>query len=98
MRPTLYGDVACAARVLYRLPQMEWEATRRRMICEADIADRYPDLHQKVHPRYGNGSLMSVARMRSLPPEPFFDDPDYCACFEMVLRQVREYWIRSRRS
>ncbi|MFC3118291.1 hypothetical protein ACFOHS_08795 [Jhaorihella thermophila] len=46
----------------------------------------------------GNGSLMAAARSRRLADEPGFDDPDYCECFEMVLRALIEHKISRRRS
>ncbi len=93
MRPTLHGDVSCAARVLLLVPRKARERICRRMICEAEIADRYRVRNQRLHPRFGNGSLMSVARKRPMLPEPFFDDPEYCECYETVLRVLRLYWL-----
>lgn len=42
----------------------------------------------RCHPLWGNGSLMGAARKRMLAPEPGFDDPEYCRCFEMVLEAL----------
>ncbi|WP_380994755.1 hypothetical protein [Sedimentitalea sp. HM32M-2] len=37
---------------------------------------------------------MAVARRRPLVDDPGFDDPDYCQCFEMVLRGLIEWKAR----
>ncbi len=58
------------------------------MVAEAELADRHVQRTGRLHPLYGNGSLMTAARTRVLADEPGFDDLDYCQCFEMVLRQL----------
>ncbi|SDD76701.1 hypothetical protein [Ruegeria marina] len=88
MLPVLHGDVCAAARVLLRTPPTSREALCRRMIVEADVADRHLRRTGRPHPLFGNGSLMSAARKRVLADEPGFDDPDYCLCFETVLRAL----------
>ncbi|WP_425083002.1 hypothetical protein [Ruegeria profundi] len=59
-----------------------------KMVAEAELADRHVQRTGRLHPLYGNGSLMTAARTRVLADEPGFDDLDYCQCFEMVLRQL----------
>lgn len=90
MRPVLYGDVSSAARVLLGTAPDLRESLCRQMIGEAIAADRHRRHYRKPHPRWGNGSLMSAARRRRLSAEPGFDDPEYCACFELVLRCLRQ--------
>ena len=97
MRPVLHGDVSSAARVLRRVPPVRRAFLCRRMLAEAEAADRHVARHGRLHPRWGNGSLMSAARKRPLAPEPTFDDPDYCACFETVLACLRALSQRRRR-
>ena len=43
----------------------------------------------RVHPRFGNGSLMAVVLPLGLPPERFVDDPEYCACLIVMLEEIR---------
>ena len=86
MRPVLHGDVSNAARVLLNVQQMLRADLCARMIQEADAADAFARREGRLHPLWGNGSLMSAARKRILADEPSFDDADYCACFELVLR------------
>ncbi|TDE40328.1 hypothetical protein [Antarcticimicrobium sediminis] len=98
MRPVLHGDVSCAARVLRAVPPGRRAALCRRMIREAEAADRYRLRHARVHPRWGNGSLMAAARHRGMADEPGFDDVDYCRCFIMVLEALAMRPLSLRRS
>lgn len=97
MRPILHGDVSSAARALLMIPPQAREGACRRMIREAEQADRHVRRTGRVHPFWGNGSLMAAARRRSLADEPGFDDADYCRCFELVLRGLIEHHCGSAR-
>lgn len=88
MRPVLHGDVSNAARALLYVPHALRRRLCDRMIMESQAADEYVRETGHIHPLWGNGSLMSAARKRMLADEPGFDDADYCACFEMVLRRL----------
>lgn len=88
MRPVLHGDVSCAARALYAAAPGRRAVLCARMIAEAEEADRYRARHGRLHPRWGNGSLMAAARRYPLADEPGFDDPDYCRCFMQVLAML----------
>ncbi|MBE1284716.1 MAG: hypothetical protein GJ676_15500 [Rhodobacteraceae bacterium] len=88
MRPLLHGDVVAAARVLLLCPPDIRQDICDRMIREAQAADIYARRTKRLHPLWGNGSLMSAARKRLLAAEPTFDSVDYCACFELVLRRL----------
>lgn len=98
MRPVLHGDVSCAARALLRLPGPQRAGLCRRLLAEAEAADRHVGRTGRLHPLFGNGSLMSAARKRMLADEPGFDDPEYCRCFEMVLRALVRHQVSPRRS
>lgn len=86
MRPLLHGDVSAAARVLYTLEGEIRELACIEMIDQAEVADEFRERTGRVHPVFGNGSLMSVARKRRLADEPNFGDVEYCRCYEVVLR------------
>jgi hypothetical protein len=88
MRPVLHGDVANAARALLHVPRGARRELCTRMIREAEAADIHARRVGRLHPLWGNGSLMSAARKRVLADEPGFDDLEYCGCFEMVLRAL----------
>jgi len=91
MRPVLHGDVSNAARALLHVPRALRRDLCARMMREAEAADVYARRAGRLHPFWGNGSLMSAARKRVLADEPTFDDADYCACFEMVLRGLFDF-------
>ncbi|MCF6234364.1 MAG: hypothetical protein L3J36_14870 [Rhodobacteraceae bacterium] len=91
MRPVLHGDISNAARALLYVPVGLRASLCERMILESEAADEYVARVGRLHPLWGNGSLMSAARKRMLADEPTFDDADYCACFEMVLRRLAQW-------
>ncbi|WP_121061876.1 hypothetical protein [Chachezhania antarctica] len=96
MRPILHGDVSCAARALYAVPEDRRMPLGTRLIREAEEADRFVNRFGKLHPFWGNGSLMAAARSHVLVDEPGFDDIDYCACFELVLQVLADHLSRTR--
>ncbi len=98
MRPVLHGDVSNAARALLNVPQMLRADLCVRMIREADAADAFARREGRLHPLWGNGSLMSAARKRVLADEPGFDNLEYCACFELVPRRLIDWRVSRTRS
>lgn len=93
MRPILHGDVVAAARVLYALPDAERAPTMERLIVQARRADRYRKEMGRVHPFWGDGSLLTAALAHNPPPEPALADTVYCAClahvFEALVTRAR---------
>lgn len=98
MRPLLHGDVSAAARALLAAPPPERTRLCVRMIYEAELADNHRARTGRLHPVYGNGSLMAVARNRVLADEPGFDDLQYCQCFSLVLHHLADFLITRSRS
>lgn len=96
MRPVLHGDVTAAARALLMVPDAAREALCRRMIEEADFADRYARRMGRPHRDWGNGTLMAAARARPLADEPPLVEERYCRCLETVFRLLLE-WRTARR-
>ncbi|MCP3969402.1 MAG: hypothetical protein GY717_03620 [Rhodobacteraceae bacterium] len=96
MRPVLHGDVVAAARVLYRMPIRLRPDAMKRMLCQASMADRYRLVTGRLHPEWGDGSLMVAALAKAPPPEPRLDDRDYCGCMAMVFEALVE-WLHPRR-
>ncbi len=97
MRPVLHGDVSNAARALLRVPRGMRRDLCARLIREAEAADVYARETGSLHPVWGNGSLMSAARKRGVADEPTFDDVEYCACFELVLRGLIDRRVSPKR-
>ncbi len=98
MRPVLHGDLSSAARALLAAPRLSRKRLCVQMITEAELADAHVQKTGRLHPLYGNGSLMAAARTRVLADEPGFDDVQYCQCFEMVLRQLIRFHISRTRN
>lgn len=88
MRPILHSDVAAAARVLLRCHHHLRRQLMRQMLEQASTADSYYKRLKRGHPVWGNGSLMAVALVQDMAPEPFWDDPEYCRCFVMVFEEL----------
>lgn len=88
MRRPWYSDVSTAALVLLKAPVADRAALCRLMIREADLADRFTRRLGKAHPWWGTGTLKDTATLRPLADEPSFDDPDYGACFILVLQEL----------
>lgn len=98
MRPVLHGDVSCAARALLGVAVPHRKAACARLINGAQIADEQCLETGRIHAEWGNGSLIAAARRYKLPPEPTFDDDDYCACVAIVLHTLIEWRVSQRRS
>lgn len=98
MRPVLHGDVTAAARALLLVPEAAREALCRRMIEEADFADRYARRIGRPHRDWGNGTLMAAARARPLAEEPPLGEERYCRCLETVFRLLLEWRVARRGS
>jgi hypothetical protein len=88
MRPVMHGDVVAAARVLYGEGESQRAITLERLLTQARRADRYRRETGRVHPFWGDGSLMSAALMRDPPGEPTMADEDYCACLAQVFEAL----------
>ncbi|WP_232825347.1 DUF7742 family protein [Albibacillus kandeliae] len=85
MRPLYHGDIASAARALLAVPAGERTDLAERLVTEARLADRHVRRTGRLHPDWGNGSLMGAAHKQPMAPEPGFDCADYVACWVEVL-------------
>jgi len=88
MRTVRYSDVSAAARVMLATPPAFRALVCHRMIREAEFADRYVRRLGRLHPAWGNGTLLAAARRRRLAQEPSFSDREYCVCFQHVLNAL----------
>lgn len=61
MRRCLIGDILAAAAVCARAPADDHADIAHQLIMQADAAHRYAKYHHKIHPVWGNGSLMARA-------------------------------------
>ena len=84
MRRVMHGDVVSAARVLMGVPRGRRPWVLHRMLAEAQGADAWRRRTARMHPRWGDGSLMAAALRRPTAPEPPLDDPAYCRVLAYV--------------
>ncbi len=84
MRPVLHGDVVAAARALYPLEVGARATTLDSLLRRAAWADAFRKRTGRVHPVWGDGSLMAVALGQDPPPEPPLSDSVYCDCLAQV--------------
>jgi hypothetical protein len=82
------GDLAAAARALMAVPEARRGLLLRRLMDEADLAERYRRTRGRAHPVFGNGTLMSaaLARPQAGPVAP--GDSDYLACLAQAIEGV----------
>ncbi len=86
MRGLTHGDVVAAASLLRTTPRETWDATVDRLLDQAHAADVYRKRLGRLHPRWGNGSLMSMVLCESsVWPESRFSDSDYVEALAAVL-------------
>ncbi len=58
------------------------------MIAQARLADRFRQNTGRPHPRFGNGTLLSVALNRPGADPISPGDPEYLACFALMIDVV----------
>lgn len=85
MRSVSYTDVAATVRVLLAVTPMARRQTLKQLLREAAFADKFVRRLGKLHPKWGNGTLLDAAKRRRMAPELSFDDPEYCKCFSQVV-------------
>lgn len=98
MRPVMHGDVVAAARVLYALPEEARQGMIETLLINARRADRYRRETGRMHPFWGDGSLMTAALITEPPSEPHLADEEYCACLAQVFEALISHERRTRRS
>jgi hypothetical protein len=91
MRPVLPGDVSAAARALLAVPPGLRAGLARRLVAEAEAADRYRRRFRRAHALWGNGTLRAAALMRPLAAEPRGDDRDHLACQGLLIEALLDH-------
>ncbi|HHB81401.1 MAG TPA: hypothetical protein ENK83_06625 [Aliiroseovarius sp.] len=84
MRPVGYGDVSALACALLHMPAADRPGLLGRILAEAETADAYRRETGRLHPLWGNGSLLGAALCHERAREPALDDPEYAACMVLV--------------
>lgn len=80
----MHTDAVAAARVLLRHRRERRPWVLHRMIAEAVTASDWRRRTGRVHPRWGDGSLMSAALRRPAANEPPLSDPAWCRLMAYV--------------
>ena len=80
----MHTDAVAAARVLQRYPRERRPWVLHRMLVEAATADEWRRRTGQMHPRWGDGSLMSAALRRPAVSEPSLSDPAWCRLMAYV--------------
>ena len=84
MRPVLHSDVVAAARALYPLETDARATALNSHFRRAAWADAFRKRTGRMHPVWGDGSLMAVALGQDTPPEPPLSDSVFCDCLAQV--------------
>jgi hypothetical protein len=87
MRQLLMGDLIAASRAVLVLPPDQRRQAIAKMLYHAHSADKFVKQTQKLHPQWGNGSLMAAAA-RPPGPEPFAGELAYLDALHDVLGQI----------
>lgn len=87
MRPVLVGDVFSLAARLAQFPQADRHDHCLRLLQETEAADKYRKKLGRIHPLWGNGSLMGRVGCGaySCASGPAFQSEEFCACVGEVL-------------
>lgn len=85
MRRIHYTDVSCAARAVMMVPSAHRVRLCLRMMRQAQEADVHRLETGLAHPKWGTGSLMEVAGLHPMAPEPGFENPHFLAALRVVL-------------
>lgn len=93
MRPVLIGDILCLARVLHRARPPDRPALCQRLILQAEAADKFRKRFRRVHPMWGNGSLMGRATQADAQAlrHISLSDPDFCEALGVALQKLGEW-------
>ncbi|NNE53829.1 MAG: hypothetical protein HKN30_15670 [Sulfitobacter sp.] len=75
MRPVLISDLRAVMRVLVAAIPEDRARLCRRIVREAELADRYTRRLGRVHPQWGNGTLMAAAARFPMGPELSWNRP-----------------------
>ena len=100
MRAVMIGDLMALARGISGLPAAKRVSECLRAFDCAHVADKYRKRFGRLHPKWGNGSVMGFALLAYGGHRRHdLSDPAYCAAFEIVLKALRLWRLsQSRRT
>ncbi len=91
IRPPMAAEILLLGRALLPLPQRSRRKRAELILAETFEAAAYFTASGKVHPSFGDGSLM--ARILPLRPvaEPFADNADFLQALSVAVGAMRRY-------
>jgi hypothetical protein len=94
MRPVTTTDLIAAARVLLAFPEAKRPVAMRVLVARAQIADRHRLTTGRLHPAYGNGTLLAAALAHGQQWPDTSDEATWLECLASAIDGVLE--VRSR--
>ena len=88
MRPVTLADLEVAARALLAMPKAARAVAARELLAEAAAADRHRLATRRLHPHFGDGTLMAAAMQRPLAPRPATIDAAAIRVFVLLLNEI----------
>jgi hypothetical protein len=94
----MIGDVMALARVLALFAKPQHRAICRQALEKTHVADKYRKRLGRLHPRWGDGSLMGFS-LRAFPRagRDDFGDQAYCDAFQTALDALRLWRLEQAR-
>ncbi|MGP9790113.1 DUF7742 family protein [Roseinatronobacter sp. NSM] len=96
MREVTHGDLCAAARVLTGHARGQWPQLMAAMLETAHHGDCIRKRLGRVHPQFGNGTLMAAALARAPAGDMRPSDPRYLDALACVIAAVAR-WRAARR-
>jgi len=85
MRPVQMADLEAALRLLLKTPPELRQSCMADLCARADIADRYRKRLRRLHPHYGDGSLMTAAMEQGIALRPTACDDQVLTCLQIAI-------------
>ena len=95
MRPVLPVDLICAARVVVAVSPKIRASEAQALVVKAEAADWHCRNFGRAHPRFGDGTLASAARMQGMAAERTTCDPEFAAALISVLQAISRHRART---
>lgn len=77
-------------RLLLKVPPALRQVEMVDLCARADIADRYRKGLRRLHPAYGDGTLMAAAMGQGLAPRPSAVTADSLSCLHIVIAVLQD--------
>lgn len=90
MRPIHLYDLDAAVRAMLAVTPDLRGPLARRIVCEADAADRYRKRFRKSHPRFGMGTLTSAVYRAPKADAPRQCSASYRAALSLLISAIAE--------